>query len=195
MQLKMPIEVRRRDDSAVPRPEPRRAVAETVRLLAAVVVGAAIAHFLDPERGRRRRHTARDRALATGRRGARNAVRRAERAAGPVRGVAHRAGGTVHHTERDYDEVTLARKVESEIFRPVGAPKGTVNVNVHEHVVELRGTVERPELIAALGDAAAAVDGVERVENLLHTPGTPARHAPPSDPAEVRARANAHHGG
>lgn len=93
--------------------------------------------------------------------------------------------------DRQYDEVTLARKVETEIFRPAGAPKGTVDVNVHEDVVELRGVVARAELIRELEDAAAAVEGVGRVENLLHTPGEAARHAPPSTPEEVRGRAAA----
>ncbi|MBB4663753.1 BON domain-containing protein [Conexibacter arvalis] len=189
MQLTMPIEIRRR------RPEGRWQARRGGSLIAAGATGAMLAYFLDPERGRRRRHTARDRTLALGRRSARNAARRAEHAVGPVRGAAHRAEQAVHPSPpRDYDEVTLARKVETEIFRPADAPKGSVNVNVHEHVVELRGTVERPDQIAALGEAAAAVDGVERVENLLHTPDQPAPHAPPSDPADVRARAAAHHG-
>jgi hypothetical protein len=37
--------------------------------------------------------------------------------------------------------VTLARGVESEIFRPADAPKGKVSVNVAHGVVELRGEV------------------------------------------------------
>ena len=31
------------------------------------------------------------------------------------------------------------------------------------------------------------------MHNLLHTPGTPAGHSPPSDPDEVRARAEEEH--
>lgn len=189
-QLTMPIEVRRKRAESPPE-RARRSARRGGSLLAAGATGAALAWFLDRERGRRRRHMARDRTLALGRRSARNAVRSAEHAAGPVRGAAHKAQHAVHHgPPRDYDEVTLARKVETEIFRPADAPKGTVNINVHEHVVELRGVVERPEQIAALGEAAAAVEGVERVENLLHLPGAPVPHAPPSDPGEVRERAN-----
>lgn len=104
-----------------------------------------------------------------------------------------RRRGKHHHPPRVYDEVTLARKVESEIFRPAGAPKGTVDVNVHDQVVELRGVVARAELITELEQAAAEVEGVARVENLLHMPGEPAKHAPPSTPGEVRARADARH--
>jgi osmotically-inducible protein OsmY len=58
-----------------------------------------------------------------------------------------------------------------------------VSVNVCNGIVELRGQVERAEDIAALGDATAAIDGVGAVHNLLHIPGAPAKHAPPSDRA------------
>jgi len=75
---------------------------------------------------------------------------------------------------KEFDDVTLARKVESEIFRDADAPKGTVDVNVQEGVIQLRGEVERPELIEELVAKARKVQGVEEVENLLHVPGTPA---------------------
>jgi osmotically-inducible protein OsmY len=75
---------------------------------------------------------------------------------------------------KDYDDVTLARKVETEIFRPEDAPKGSVNVNVEGGIVYLRGEVERPELIDDLVEKARNVQGVREVENLLHLPGTPA---------------------
>lgn len=99
------------------------------------------------------------------------------------------AVSVVKHRSHDYDDATLARKVESEIFRPADAPKGDVDVNAYDGTVELRGVVSAPEQIDALVEAAAHVDGVIRVENLLHLRGTPPRHAPPSDPAAVRARA------
>ena len=49
--------------------------------------------------------------------------------------------------------------------------------------------VDDPDDIERLADAAAHVDGVKRIHNLLHTPGSPPKHSPPSDPAEVRERA------
>lgn len=92
-----------------------------------------------------------------------------------------RAASVTHAgPEGSYDDVTLARKVESEIFRPADAPKGEVNVAAHDGVVELRGIVRRAEQIDELVSKAADVKGVERVENLLHLPGTPARHADPA---------------
>jgi osmotically-inducible protein OsmY len=71
--------------------------------------------------------------------------------------------------------VTLARKVETELFRPADAPKATVNVNAVDGVVFLRGTAPTPEQITALERKARAIPGVREVENLLHPPGTPPR--------------------
>ena len=72
------------------------------------------------------------------------------------------------------DDVTLARKVESELFREDDAPKGQLDVNAADGVVQLRGEVDSPELIDALVRRARSVRGVRDVENLLQTPGTEA---------------------
>jgi hypothetical protein len=72
------------------------------------------------------------------------------------------------------DDVTLARKVETEIFRGADSPKGTVDVNVVDGVVWLRGQVERPERIKRLEAQVASIPEVRGVENLLHLPKTPA---------------------
>ena len=71
------------------------------------------------------------------------------------------------------DDVTLARKVETEIFRDAEVPKGQINVNAENGVVVLRGEVDEPELIRDLEEKTRNVQGVQEVENLLHTPGTP----------------------
>jgi osmotically-inducible protein OsmY len=95
-----------------------------------------------------------------------------------MRRVAGKARGRAHSVTRrtgDIDDVTLTRKVESEIFRPADAPKSKVSVNVAHGVVELRGEV-LPEQSRTLALAASRVDGVKDVRNLLHPPGTPARH-------------------
>lgn len=72
------------------------------------------------------------------------------------------------------DDVTLARKVESEIFRATRIPKGTVDVNAVDGVVYLRGEVKRPEHIRRLEARTRAIPEVRDVENLLHLPKTPA---------------------
>ncbi len=74
----------------------------------------------------------------------------------------------------ELNDPALARKVETEIFRPADAPKDSVNVNVEHGVVFLRGEVASREQADKLESAAQAVEGVKRVENLLHTPGEPA---------------------
>jgi hypothetical protein len=72
------------------------------------------------------------------------------------------------------DDVTLARKVETEIFRGRGGSKSSVNVNVVDGVVWLRGEVKRPEQVRRLEEKARSVPEVRGVENLLHLVKTPA---------------------
>jgi hypothetical protein len=130
------------------------------------VLGALGVYFFDPDNGRRRRSVARDRLLATLRR----LGGRAERAG---RGVAAEAQGVsqkVQHLKeepKEYDDATLAQKVQSEIFRDEDAPKGKVNVNAAEGVVQLRGEVESQQLIDDLVKKTREVQGVREVENLL----------------------------
>jgi len=162
----------------------RRRLGTGCGLLAAGGAGAALAYFLDPDRGRRRRHVVRDRALAAGRRGARRASRRAHYAASYAQGMGRRARAAMHDGERAYDDVTLARVVESELFRKPDTPKEAINVNAHDGVVELRGQVASHEQVRRLGSATAHVAGVRRVENLLHTPGEAPKHAAPHDPRD-----------
>jgi osmotically-inducible protein OsmY len=133
--------------------------------------GAAAAHFLDPDSGRKRRNQMRDQAQATASSAASTVQTQAQQAAGMVKGAAHAATPSGTRLE-DADDVTLARKVETEIFRPHDAPKGTVSVDVQAGVVYLRGEAP-PEWIDRLAAGARAVDGVTGVKNLLHTPGTP----------------------
>jgi hypothetical protein len=136
-------------------------------------IGVAIAYFLDPQSGRRRRNTTRDRTLATFRR----AGRRGERMGRAVAAETYGMSQKVQHLReepKEYDDVTLARKVETEIFREADAPKGRVNVNVVDGVVELRGEADTPEMINELVEKTRKVQGVRDVENLLHLPNTPA---------------------
>jgi osmotically-inducible protein OsmY len=113
-------------------------------LLIGAAAGAAAAHFLDPQSGSRRRQQ--------------------------VKGAVARTAPT---PTPKLDDVSLARKVETEIFRAPDAPKGDVSVDVQAGVVHLRGTAD-DAWIARLGEEADKVDGVKGVKNLLHRPGTPA---------------------
>jgi BON domain len=75
---------------------------------------------------------------------------------------------------KDLDDVTIARKVESIVFRGRKVAKGKVDVNVADGVVWLRGEVKTPNLIKDLEARAREVPEVRGVENLLHLPKTPA---------------------
>jgi osmotically-inducible protein OsmY len=87
---------------------------------------------------------------------------------------------------KDPDDVTLARKVETAIFRPADAPKGDVSVDVQAGVVHLRGAVADDAWIERLAEGAREVDGVKGVKNLLHRPGTPAPQPQPRAAIEDR---------
>jgi osmotically-inducible protein OsmY len=145
-----------------------------ITLFLGAAAGAAAAHFLDRESGARRRNTLRDQALAKARKGKRDAFRQADYVAGKAKGAAVGAVPSVPGKSEEPDDVTLAHKVETEIFRDADAPKGDVSIDVQKGVVNLRGTVADEQWIARLAEQAEQVDGVKGVNNLLHRPGTPA---------------------
>lgn len=137
-----------------------------IKRLRFAALGAALVYFFDPENGKRRRKVTADRLAGF--------LRRQRRKTG---GLTHRANALkqrathLHEEPKPQpDDVTLARKVESEIFRDVEVPKGKINVNAEDGKVVLRGEVDSPELIEELVGKARKVQGVQDVESLLHTP-------------------------
>ena len=96
-----------------------------------------------------------------------------EQPAKAPRKAATRSRKPARAAKPEITDAALARKVESELFRPEGSPKGSVDVNCVGRVVTLRGEVKTPELINDLEARAAAITEVKRVENLLHLPQTP----------------------
>jgi osmotically-inducible protein OsmY len=146
--------------------------------LAGAAVGAAAAYFLDPQGGAQRRKQTRDQAVAKAKHGAQDAAATAKHAAETARGKVHEVAPSMPGRGEAPDDVTLARKVETEIFRSADAPKGAVSVNAENGVVFLRGVVEDRDWIERLGSEAKQVDGVKEVRNLLHLPGTEAPVAP-----------------
>jgi hypothetical protein len=154
--------------------------------LPSAACGALIAFFFDSRSGRRRRHTARDRVLSRARRTERRADVGARRAGWRAIGAARRALNACRRREPP-DDVTLAHKVESAVFRDPRVPKGQISINAEDGVVFLRGMVEDETTIREAEQAVRRVPGVRGVENLLHLPGTPAQ---PSRPKSVRERAH-----
>ena len=136
--------------------------------MAGAAAGGAAAYLLDSQSGAKRRQ---ELAAAARRRkrGVEDTARGAQATAQGVMAKAqHAAGGG--DTAPDND-ITLARKVETEIFRPEDAPKGQVNVQAIDGVVELRGQVDDPSTINDLEQRTRKVTGVRDVRNLLHVPG------------------------
>jgi osmotically-inducible protein OsmY len=147
-----------------------------LKLLFGAAIGAAAAWFLDPNDGTRRRNETRDKAMKYARQGKDQAARQASYAGSTIKGKANVVSPTTSRepAEDRLNDPALQAKVESELFRAAGAPKGPVSVSVETAVVYLRGEVADRDTIQSLGEAAARIDGVRGVENLLHTPGEPA---------------------
>jgi len=137
-----------------------------IPLLAAI--GAALMYFFDPADGKRRRHVAVDRARGFFRRRGSQGMR----AVGAQAHALKQKATPLREEEKPQpDDATLKNKVESELFRDAEVPKGQINVNAENGVVYLRGEVQEPGLIEALGERARKIQGVREVENLLHGPG------------------------
>ena len=143
--------------------------------LSAAMGGAALAYFLDPQSGRRRRHQTRDQLLSLARQGTKRARKLVHHASADAAGTARRAAHAVRRSEDvELDDATLVDKVESIVFRKHDVPKGQININAENGVVFLRGQVEDPGLVETLETRVRKVRGVKDVENLLHTSEPPA---------------------
>jgi hypothetical protein len=163
---------------AMPFVRRRRDQARRRMLLVAAIAGAAgavAALLLDPDRGRSRRAYLRDRLAAAIRRFGRRVARGLRFVGSTTAGVG--AALSRRGRREPLDDVSLAHKVETELFRDPSIDKGRMNVNAERGVVYLRGTAETPERISAIEDRTRQIAGVRAVENLLHLPGTPARRA------------------
>jgi len=132
-----------------------------------IALGAALAYFFDPDNGRGRRKMTADRLASLMRRHGKRLIRTTVAEAHAVK---QKATHLREEPKPQPDDVTLARKVETVIFREADVPKGQINVNAENGKVVLRGEVDSPELIDDLVAKARKVQGVQEVESLLHTP-------------------------
>jgi hypothetical protein len=150
----------------------------------ASIGGAIVAFLADPSRGRARRARLLDQGAAALRR----TGRRAERAVRNARASATGAMAAVSHARPSgtgaIDDVTLAARAETELFRDPSVPKGSINVNAERGMLVLRGEVPTAELRDRLGQEAERIDGVWSVHNLLRVEGEEA--AEPQVPAASR---------
>lgn len=155
-------------------------------MLAASALGAAVAYFFDPDRGRGRRTQARDRVTATFRRLLKRGGRIARKAESDAYGALQRATHAAPENPLTDDE-TLKQKVQTELFGKPEVAKGKIVVNIEDGVVVLRGEVDSSEQMTELAQLALRVPGVAGVQNLLHLPQEP----PPNKAAAREASANA----
>jgi len=132
--------------------------------VAGAAIGGAAAYLLDNRSGAQRRQQL----AAAARKRKRDVEGAAQSAQGVVEKAQHAAGGG---DTAPTDDITLARKVESEIFREADAPKGQVNVQAIDGVVELRGQVNDQSTVDELEKRTRQVTGVRDVRNFLHAPG------------------------
>jgi osmotically-inducible protein OsmY len=141
---------------------------------AGAALGGLFAFLFDPQSGKRRRRTALDRTMGVLRRSGRRTARTGRHMKSQAFGMKQRM---THRTEapRDHDDVTLARKVETIIFRDAEVPKGRIDVNVQKGVVQLRGEAPTQQMIDDLESRARDVQGIRDVENLLHLPSAQPR--------------------
>ena len=131
--------------------------------------GAIAAYFLDPDRGRSRRAQARDQLAGLARRYGRSAGRQARWSQGPISGLAARLSNVLERPE-PIDDVTLAHKVETELFRDPTVAKGRININAENGTVILRGVADSRDQIEKLLATTAGIDGVHIARSLLRTP-------------------------
>jgi hypothetical protein len=164
MDLPGGLELRRRPALRVP-----------VAIIAAIggLIGAAAVFLLDPAVGHRRRALVRDRVASTARHLVRRGAHVTRRLTSDASGLGQRIRNVGDQAE-PLDEVELAHKVETEIFRDGTIDKGRLNINAERDVVFLRGTAPTLEEIAGIEDRVRKIDGVRHVVNLLHLPGTTA---------------------
>ena len=104
----------------------------------------------------------------------RRGERIARRVASDAFGVVQRVRHIRQSPKPGMDDVTLARKVETEVFRPADSPKGDIDINAVDGVVYLRGEVKHADDIDELERRTRRIPEVRGVENLLHMRKTPA---------------------
>ena len=138
----------------------------------AFAAGVALEFFLDSRSGKKRRHLVRDRTTAALRRRVRRAERQTRYEAGKLVGLAH---AITHRDDAapELDDVSLVRKVESELFRDRSLPKGQISINADRGTVVLRGQLEDAQQIQRIERKVRKVAGVRDVQNLLHPPHGP----------------------
>jgi osmotically-inducible protein OsmY len=129
------------------------------------VAGAVGALLLEPRLG----HARRAQLAARTRRRRRELLHagrtRVLRSVGRARGVKHKL---LPGEPEVLDDVGLAHRVETVLFRDTSVPKGSISINAENGRVFLRGAVTSLEQIEHAAEVTQHIPGVEEVVNLLH---------------------------
>lgn len=150
-------------------PKDDSAIRTAATLIGGLGLGAALMYVLDPERGKRRRALARDKA-------ARIAHKASDRLDARARDWRNRARGAAAEVKaitrsETIDDAVLEERVRAEIGRVISTP-GSIGVSALGGVVTLSGPVLAREVDDLLS-AARGVRGVDDVEDLLEVHATP----------------------
>lgn len=139
-------------------------------LLIAGLTGVAMMWLFDPKQGNRRRHLAMEKAGRLTRQLGRLARRKTMYAGSRVAGIVREK--SMPPDNPFPDDTTLKDRVESELFRHREIPKGRIDINVVDGIVELRGEVDSMGAVFWIEDRVRQIDGAQRVHNYLHVRGT-----------------------
>lgn len=131
-----------------------------------MAVGAALAYYFDPERGRGRRTRLHDQIMSQLRDGIRDAERLARHGVDRTTGAIHEA---LIPDEPPRSDEELLQKVRSEAIGPGTGPDDHVEVAVSNGTVVLSGESIDPDRSRRLVERVAAVTGVQEVRNELVT--------------------------
>jgi uncharacterized membrane protein len=136
----------------------------TFAIISGMGLGAGLMYVFDPDRGRRRRSLVVDKVIS-----AQHELRRATDKA--TRDLMNRGRGIVYDTwaalrSGNCPDVVLEERVRARLGRVVSHP-GAINVQAHDGVATLRGSVLRAEA-DDLTHAVASIRGVRGIENQLH---------------------------
>ena len=133
--------------------------------------GAALMYFLDPDRGESRRAQARDRFGSMMNRSRIAVEKQARYREGQVEGAMHEVA-TMGRESEPQDDIEIKDRVESQVFGRRGFPKGKLNVEVVGGRLTLRGELDSEAQIKEVIAEVSKVQGVNDVQNLLHTKGS-----------------------
>ena len=132
-------------------------------------IGAGVTYFLDPELGPGRRARLQSQFGATLSRGKRELDRAARQLQGRAQGAVAQLQAAAAPARED--DLTLLSRVESVLHAVPGFPRSTVEAEVVDSRLILRGEVDSADQAQEIVQAASQIRNVAAVESLLQVRG------------------------